>query len=142
MNTTEIANRLNELAVQKNFKIANLQNLRHSSFSKIFSGHTIFDDYFFHTGGRTETQFNVGLDWINERAVIRYGLAFSFQKGINLKNPVETISPRVACFNSFIKEHQSEFKDIEMWYHCDDERGKGISQRLSASAKFPQNGLV
>jgi hypothetical protein len=123
MNTTEIANRLNELAIQKHFKIAKLQNLRRSSFRTIFSGHAIFDDYFFHTGGRTEAQFNVGADWINERVVVRYGLAFSFQRGINLKNPIETISPRVECFNSYIKEHQSKFTDIEMWYHWDDESG-------------------
>ena len=124
MDIPQIAYRLNELAIEGNYKISELQKIRGSSFKNLFSGHSIFDDYFFHTGGRTETQFNVGMDWIEGKDVLRYGIAFSFQRGINLKNPIETISPRIDKLNDFINSHKNDFSDTSMWYHWDDENGK------------------
>ena len=48
----------------------------------IFTKKTIFDDYAFHHGGRTELQFNVGYDYFNdEYQQLRHGLAISLKIG-------------------------------------------------------------
>jgi hypothetical protein len=126
MDIYQIAETLNRLAIEKEFQIAKLQNIRKSSFKYIFSGHSIFKkhNYAFHTGGRSEVQFNVGEDSINGKDVFRYGLAFSFQKGINLQHPIEIISPRIKAFNEFIINNIKEYSDFEIWYHWDGDNGK------------------
>lgn len=126
MNIYKIADTLNRLAVERNFEIAKLQKIRKASFKNIFSGHSIFGGYAFNTGGRAELQFNIGKDWMDNKHVLRYGIAFTFQKGINLKHPIETMTPRVNLFNEYIVKHLNEFSDIKMWYHWDDKNRKRI----------------
>lgn len=141
MNVTEIANRLNELAFREKHDFAKLQDIRGSARRKPFTGHSVFDDYLFHTGGRNEVQFNVGADWIAERDVVRYGLAFSFQRGRNLQNPLETISPRVEWFNNYIEKHPQEFTDAEMWYHWNAQDGSRQFSEAQPAGKIPRNWI-
>ena len=43
----------------------------------LFDSRTTFDSYAFHVGGRTELQFNIGLESGDED--LRYGVAFSLE---------------------------------------------------------------
>ncbi len=141
MNVTEIANRLNEHAFQEKHDFAKLQDIRGSSLRKPFTGHSIFEDYFFHTGGRNEIQFNIGADWIGGKDVVRYGLAFSFQRGRNLQNPLETITPRVDWFNKHIETHPQAFADVEMWYHWNAKDGSRQFSETQPAGKIPRDWI-
>ncbi len=141
MNMKDFATRLNELAREEKFAISKLQEIRESHFRNIFTNQSIFDEYMFHVGGRNEFQFNVGLDNVDGKNVIRYGLAFSLEKGRNLEYPIEILSPRIEIYNSFIVEHNSDFLDLKMWYHpvSRDER---VSVESKLIGCIPQNWIA
>ena len=69
LNIPDIANKLNELAPPH--PIGKLQDIRtqlkklnRRPGDKIFSTQTMFDDWAFHHGGRTELQFNIGFETV------------------------------------------------------------------------------
>lgn len=63
---------------------------------KIFSHQSTFKHYAFHSGGRTELQFNIGL----RPQQCRYGVAFSLETGRNLPSIIPLIS-KLARFNEY-----------------------------------------
>ena len=65
-------------------------------------------EYTYHFGGRKEFQFNVGL----EGDLLRYGLAFSFEPGQDLPDPVEIIQPFAKAFNETVPD---EWKIYELY---------------------------
>ena len=74
------------------------------------------DDWAFHTGGRTELQFNVGRDHDDGGAArLRHGVAFSFEPGQDVPDPVGTLRPAVAHFNDYVRAHPDELSDMRMW---------------------------
>src|SRR5437588_10359624 len=56
---------------------------------KLFTASTIFPDeeYAYHDGGRTELQFNIGIETRNGTRWLRHGVAFSFESGQSLPDP-------------------------------------------------------
>ncbi|HMH32774.1 MAG TPA: hypothetical protein VK543_07075 [Puia sp.] len=89
MNIFEIAHRLNVLATAtagfKDLQLirSKLKGLNHPRTYRIFSKATIFgkdDDYAFHDGGRSELQFNIGVENTGEKEIFRYGLAFPLSR--------------------------------------------------------------
>jgi hypothetical protein len=87
---------------------------------KIFGRNTIFDDYAFHVGGRTELQFNIGLEKRSTEEFIRYGVAFSLEPTQTLPD-IDVLLPRVKKFNEFLRVHPDELGDLGMWRYYNDE---------------------
>ena len=85
----------------------------------IFGAQTIFEDWAFHYGGRSELQFNVGFEPFER---LRHGLAFSFQASQTLPNPEEVLIPKVARFNEFFTMNPHQFPDMLMWQWIRGER--------------------
>jgi len=126
MNIQQVAEKLNEKAINKGFKVAELPELRKRYLgkkqlpSKIFTAQTIFegdDQYAFHHGGRDEMQFNFGEEIIDDEQVTRYGLCFSLEPSRSLPNPIEDLEPFRIRFNQCIETNYSYFESFQMWYY-------------------------
>jgi hypothetical protein len=122
MNIKEIAHEINSRAI--GYEIGKLQSLRKDikglkkrAGSIIFAENTIFDDYAFHYGGRSEIQYNIGI----ENEGLRYGLAFSLETSQSLPDP-STLYPKILKLNCLIRERPEFFKSFKMWYYIGKER--------------------
>jgi len=112
---------LNARAV--NFEIGSLQLIRkemkgHSRLStrKIFAAKSIFSDYAYHLGGRTELQFNVGLEQIDGVPHFRHGVAFSLETNQTLPS-IDVLIPKVERFNEFFRLQPGEYSSFELWHY-------------------------
>lgn len=117
-NFRDIVNLVNEKA--SSYRIGNLQQIRKEikGLSKprtydIFSSTTIFDKFAFHDGGRTELQFNIGIEENNH---IRYGIAFSLETTQTLPD-INILIPNISRFNEFIRLYSEDFSDFIMFYY-------------------------
>jgi len=126
MDIKEITDILNLLST--NYKIGNLQNIRRElkGLSKkaswgIFDYRTIFDDYAFHVGGRTEFQFNIGYE--KDSNIFRFGIAFSLEQNQTLPN-IEVLFPKIDRFNLYLKSNPFIFSEMQMWYYNINGRSK------------------
>lgn len=115
MTIKEIADKIN--AGKASYKIGQLQQIRKKikeldrmPTSDIFSDKSISDYWAFHTGGRKELQFNIGLE-----EEFRYGVAFSLEKSRSLPEP-EILYPKIFKLNTIIAENTSFFKNYSMWH--------------------------
>lgn len=73
-----------------------------------------------HAGGRTELQFNLGLEDGLPGGDLRYGVAFSFETSQTLPQ-IDILLPKVARFNDYLREKPGEFTGFLMW-HFDNGR--------------------
>lgn len=122
----DIAEELNRLAEGR--PIGGLQALRRELHGRtrtptqqLFDSRTIFDHYAFHVGGRTELQFNIGLEVLEGQEYLRHGVAFSLQLGQNLR-AIDPLVPKIARFNEFLRAYPDDLSDLRMWHHSDEER--------------------
>jgi hypothetical protein len=97
-----------------------LKTLNRRPGNKIFSTQTIFDDWAFHHGGRTELQFNIGYADRGKNDDLRHGVAFSFELSQTLKT-IDVLVPKVKLFNDFMELNAGQLSDMRMW-HYDDGR--------------------
>ena len=103
------------------YKISDLQSFRSNLHSKrprtysIFSKATIFEDYAFHDGGRTELQFNIGIEHFDDKTHLRHGVAFSFETNQTLPS-VELLVDKVQRFNDFVRDNGSNLTGYQMWH--------------------------
>jgi hypothetical protein len=118
-----IANELNANAFR--YQIGNLQDLRKElkgferrPGSALFSEQTIFEDYAFHHGGRSELQFNIGYDGSDGKS-LRYGIAFSFETSQTLPD-IDDLRPQVRLFNEYLSLYPNRYSRMRMW-HWDKE---------------------
>jgi hypothetical protein len=130
--TTEIkkiAEKLNNLA--SNYEIGKFQDIRkeikglkkkHTSY--LFSSMTIFDDYAFHDGGRTEIQYNIGYEKNN---LLRYGLAFSLEPGQTLPD-VSILYPQILRYNDLYNSNPELFVGYRIWYY--NENGRSQTEKI------------
>lgn len=117
MEILELALKLNEAS--KNYKIGDLQKIRktlkglkRSPGNEIFNIATINEDgWAFHYGGRSELQFNIGI----EEEGIRYGLAFSLEPSQSLPD-VSVLYPKILRLNCLIREKPELFSEYKFWY--------------------------
>lgn len=129
MTIREIAYRINEFSKDSEYKFGRIQYLRQRIKNKRPVTYLPFADfgikdkggnnYAFHTGGRQEIQFNIGDDYINGKEIFRYGLAFSLERGINLKDPIKTFENKFIRFNDYIIRNIDKYADYKMWYDDD-----------------------
>jgi hypothetical protein len=92
-----------------------LRGLQHPPTRKIFSAQTTFELYAFHVGGRTELQFNIGLEVLEGGPYLRHGVAFSLELSQALPE-IAPLVPKIARFNEFLRIYPDELSDLRMWY--------------------------
>ncbi len=78
------------------------------------------ESYAFHEGGRTELQFNVGLEEGLPDGDLRYGVAFSFETSQTLQR-IDDLLPKARRFNDYFREHSEKLSGFSMW-HFDNGR--------------------
>ena len=86
--------------------------------NEIFHPKSTFEKYAYHFGGRKELQFNVGFE-DEDGAQLRHGVAFCFDKGRNLPEPLILI-PKVRRFNTFLRSNPNAFPHLKMWRWIND----------------------
>ena len=99
---------------------ADLHGLKRQTGHKIFSSQTITDDWAFHHGGRSELQYNIGLDGSHGK-MLRYGVAFSFETSRSLPT-IDVLIPKVRLFNEFLRLYPDLYADMRMWHWRDGAR--------------------
>ena len=75
-----------------------LKRLDRQSGQNIFSSQTTHDEWASHHGGRSELQFNVGMENVSDTAELRHGVAFSFETSRTLPS-IDVLVPKVGHFN-------------------------------------------
>jgi hypothetical protein len=98
-----------------------LKHLSRRPTAYIFSPQTTFDSWACHHGGRTELQFNLGLEEANGVQELRHGVAFSFQRSQALPT-IDVLIPKVRLFDDFVRLHSDELADMRMWHYRGDNR--------------------
>jgi hypothetical protein len=92
----------------------------------IFDSRTIFPNYAFHVGGRSEIQFNIGTEEVDNEAKIRYGLGFSLEPSRNLPE-IDVLVPKIARFNEYIRTYRADLSDLRMWHFRSGVRSEDYS---------------
>ena len=88
----------------------------------LFDRRTIWKEWAYHVGGRTELQFNIGYESSDGgQDIFRHGVAFSLQPSRTLPD-VSIFRERIRRFNRYLDDHPKAFEDLSMWYWVDDER--------------------
>ena len=130
MDLKEVAKIINEKSTS--YDIGELQNIRKRaknllkrSSRKIFSQGTVFKEWGWHSGGRRELQFNIGI----EGEFLRYGVAFSLKRSRSLLS-TEILIPKIELFNEYLIEHCEKFSDLRMWHYENDCRSKDYMPSL------------
>jgi hypothetical protein len=123
---SEIAAELNRRSEGR--PIGRLQQLRRELHGRervptnqLFDSRTISDEYAFHVGGRTELQFNIGLESIESQGYLRHGVAFSLELNRNLQE-IDPLLPKIARYNEFLRDYPEELSDFRMWHYADGHR--------------------
>lgn len=125
MDFLHIIDNLNELAKSTTtFKDlpyirVNIRGSSRPGSRNIFSKKSTFpgECYAFHSGSRSETQFNVGLEYYQERELFRYGLGFSLTDSQSEKDPINALTPRIRALNHWLSQHPSELSDLRLWHY-------------------------
>lgn len=116
----QLAEELNQRS--STYHIGGLQKLRvemkglhHSSSRSIFSSATTFDNWAFHHGGRSELQFNIGMESSDGAEYVRHGVAFSLETSRSLPD-IEVLIPKIRLFNEFIQRNEEALSGFQMWH--------------------------
>lgn len=115
-----IAEEINHLA--PSYRMGQFQEIRRTlrglsrpKSREIFTSQTIFPTYAYHSGGRKELQFNIGLEG-EQKDWLRYGVAFSLEPSRSLSDPL-VLKPKIQRLNQFFLKNQTEVEDVRFWYH-------------------------
>lgn len=115
MTVNELAYEINEKSDE--YEIGKLQSIRKEikgmkkrAVRTIFSQKSIQGDWAFHSGGRSEIQFNIAY----ELEGIRYGLAFSLETSRSLPD-ISVLLPKILKLNCLIREYPEFFSEFKMW---------------------------
>ena len=71
--------------------------------------------YAFHDGGRTELQFNIGVEMRENERCWRHGVAFSFERSQTLPDP-NRLQPNVRRFNEWVRTNGDMLGGFRMWH--------------------------
>jgi hypothetical protein len=82
----------------------------------LFTRSTIFPDkeYAFHDGGRTELQFNIGVEQWEGSRYYQHGVAFSFETSRSLPDPA-VLTSKVRRFNEWVRANDDVLWGFKMW---------------------------
>ena len=144
MNIAEVAAQINQRAAAH--AIGELQQIRvrlkslsRSSSRTIFSSSTTFEDWAFHHGGRTELQFNIGMEVRDDGIFIRHGVAFSLETSRSLPS-IDVLVPKIRLFNEFVRKNGVATSGFEMWHFQDGQRS-GNRAPTSITADLVEPGV-
>ena len=76
-------------------------------------------DWTFHRGGREELQFNLGREEGLKEGDLRFGVAFSLEPSRTMPT-IDTLVPKIARFNEYLRQHPEEFASLRMWHYLGD----------------------
>lgn len=117
---TAIAKKINDQAAD--YQIGQLQSLRMQMKGMKRTSSVIFnpsrksvneaEGWAFHTGGREELQFNIGIESHADR--FRFGVAFSLEPSRSLPS-IATLLPKIDRFNEFVRNNSSDMDSFRMW---------------------------
>lgn len=96
--------------------------------------------YAFHIGGRSELQFNMGIEKPIGGADLRFGVAFSFEPSQSLPD-VEPLRPKVALFNEYLRSNAERFATLWMWHHPPDGNGVIPARPAPIGADLVRRGV-
>lgn len=128
MDIKEITDQINTLATKaeslRDLQVfrAELNGWERPRTYKIFSQSTIFnaeDIYAFHDGGRSELQFNVGVEYMGNETLFRYGLAFSLEPNQSQPDPLNFLTPKIYAFNDFVGKNPDFLTGLSLWNYRD-----------------------
>ncbi len=138
---SQISEELNKRA--KNYKVGGLQKIRKEiggksklPSRKLFDQRTVFENWGWHYGGRTELQFNIGI----EGEIFRYGVAFSLACSQSLPR-IDVLIPKNALFNEFLSEYASKFSDLRMWHYDNNNERSTDSMPFSIPEELVKEGV-
>lgn len=100
---------------------AELKHFSRRPGTDIFSAQTIHPHWAFHHGGRSELQFNIGLETVAGYNELRHGVAFSFESSRTLPN-IDVLIPKVRLFNNYMQMYPDHFGDMRMWHFREGQR--------------------
>lgn len=148
MTIKEIAYKISNDALNNKRPISKLQEIRYKHLKSkpntwhLFSEKSIKEknNYAFHAGGRNEFQFNIGDDYIKNKDVFRYGLAFSLEKGQGMYHPVEVFEPKIKKFNDFVKSNTTFFDGYFMWIYSSNGKFTFFEQVIPINKNFIKEG--
>ncbi|MFC4739991.1 hypothetical protein ACFO3U_08290 [Flavobacterium ponti] len=148
MNIKEIANKINSTAFSEKRSISKLQEIRSKHLKSrpntwnLFSEKSVKEreNYAFHAGGRNEFQFNIGNDYVKNKDVFRYGLAFSLEKGPGMYYPLEVFEPKIKKFNDFVKSKTTFFDGYFMWIYSSNGKVTFFEQVIPINKNFIKEG--
>lgn len=114
-------------------RFGNLQEIRQRIKGKqrlarqIFHSGPKYERYTYHRGGRTELQFNVGLEECDDgNRYLRHGVALSLERDRSFYEICDETVERIGRFNAFMDTHADEFTDFLMYsWSGSEERGSG-----------------
>lgn len=75
------------------------------------------NEYVFHFGGLNELQYNIGLEPINGKKHLRYGIVLSYETGAWKLNPLEHMEPQRIKLNEMILNNPEIFEGFQMWHY-------------------------
>lgn len=104
----------------------NLKALGKRPGSKIFSTQTVYPTYAFHHGGRSELQFNIGVEETDGVEELRHGVAFSFERSHALPS-IDVLVPKARLFNEYLHFYPDAYADMRMWHFQNGQRSGDYS---------------
>ena len=109
-------------AASHKYEIGRLQDLRLRVRSlkrlpsrSLFDWRTTFDTYAFHVGGRSELQFNIGVEDGQAEPWIRFVVAFSLELSQSLPS-LKPLFPKIARFNDYVRTRPEVLAGFRMWH--------------------------
>lgn len=130
------------------YRVSNLQVMRAEAAGRRRSSARIFGpglkgkDWTFHHGGRSELQFNVGFDFLeNGSPALRAGVGFSFKASRSFPD-IDVLLPKVTRFNAWMHEHADEMADLKMWSWEGTARGGNGPPAPITEAMFREGNFV
>ncbi|MBV8977337.1 MAG: hypothetical protein JOZ13_08145 [Alphaproteobacteria bacterium] len=96
--------------------------------TRLFAARTIHERWAFHDGGRTELQFNIGLEDDEQGPLVRFGVAFSLEPSRTYPD-LAPLFRKVRFFNEYLSSYPHAFADMSMWSWNGEDRGSDIAPR-------------
>jgi hypothetical protein len=96
-----------------------LKGLQRPPTPHIFTSLSISETWAFHFGGRSELQFNIGIEGSGRS--LRYGVAFSLKTSRTLPD-ISILFPKIKRFNDYISLNADTFSDMRMWHYEKEKR--------------------
>jgi len=118
-----------------------VRSLARANGNRLFAPSSIKADYAFHTGGRAELQFNVGIEPIGPTIRFRHVVAFSIQRSRSMPDTTVML-PLIARFNEFLRLYPESYADLQMWVWHSDQVGGDVTPAPIGEAMTAEGSFI